>query len=82
MNPNALLAEVAPQAVEIRSQLAEGPFRVTITEVHERDRGQVDLGPLELADRRPQDLSTLSNGSLIGELDDGVAHVPKLGGRV
>jgi hypothetical protein len=43
------------------------------------DRGQVDVGPFELTDRGAQDLALLGDGSVRGQLDDGIPHDLNLG---
>ena len=73
---------MSPEGVEIHPQLAERSLRGTVVDVHIPNRGQIDVGTLELADCGPQDLASLAGGSVLGELDDGVAHVSKLGRAV
>ncbi len=73
---------MTPKALDVGAQLVERTLGCSIVDVHVGDRRQVDLGALELSDGGPQDLALLAYGSLRGELDDGVAHAPKLGGRV
>jgi hypothetical protein len=73
---------MAPKALDVGAQLIDGALGVVIVKVHIGNRGEVNLGALELADGGPHDLAPLTRGSLIGELDDGVAHGLKLGQRV
>jgi len=74
-----MLTQVEAQALDLDSQLIEQPQRRRFVQVHIGNRGQVDLGPLELANGRPQDLTLLAWGPLRVELDDGAAHGLKLG---
>jgi hypothetical protein len=76
-----LFAEVAPQSVEIRAQLANRPLDSTIVQVHVPHRRHVNFGALDLADGCPEDLALLASGSSFRELDDGVTHASTLGRR-
>ncbi len=68
------------EPVDIRAELSDCTLGRTVVELHVGHRGQVNLGAIELADCRPEDLPLLAGRPLFRELKDGVAHDSTLGG--
>ena len=73
------LGQVAVQPIQLGAQLGERPAGHRIAEVHVGDRGEVDLGALQLTEGCPQNLPVLVRGALVGHSKDRVAHESKLG---
>jgi hypothetical protein len=74
------VGQVPLEPLDIRAELSDCTLGRTVVELHVGNRGQVDLGAIELADCRPEDLPLLVGRPLFGELKDGVAHDSTLGG--
>jgi hypothetical protein len=73
---------VSPQSVEVRTQLADGALGGPVVQVDMGDRSQVDFRAFDLTDGCPKDPALFACSSVRRQLDDGVAHVSNLGGRV
>jgi hypothetical protein len=73
---------VPAQRVQVRAESGEGSLRRAIPQVHVRDGGEVDIGPLELPDRGAQDQAPLVWRPCVWQLEDSASHVSKLGGSV
>jgi len=56
---SGLVGGKAAEAVQVGTQPAEGSINRLFSEIHVGHRGQVDLGPIELADGGPEHLAGL-----------------------
>src|SRR5258708_4329072 len=72
------VGEVAAEIREVAAHLVESLLGFPVSKVHVGDRGQVEVGALELAHGRTQDLAPLVGGPRLRKLEDGVAHLFKL----
>jgi hypothetical protein len=70
----AVVAKVAPEALKVRAHIPQQALHGGVAEVHVRDRRNVDVCPLELADGGSKHAALLARGPLLGHLKDGVAH--------
>ena len=73
---------MAPQSVEVSAQLTDDPLGGPIVQLHVGDRRHVRLGTLDLTDGCAEHLTVFPCSPPSRQLDDCVAHVSNVGGRL